>query len=309
MKSDEVSSFLHTPAWEEFLRSTGRLVERNAEALYVFGQLPGGNGYWRSSRLHISEDWQVPAFAQQTWFLRLEPLNFDAATLLARHGVLRETETFQPKQTSVVDISRSEEEVLGGMKSKHRYNIKVAERHGVEIELVHENAADHFDRFWKLLSDTAQRQSFRTHGLAYHKKMVEVLAPQGMVRLGFAKLHGEDLATVLLITHDKNITYLHGGSSENHKEVMAPFLLHWQIIQWAKSKRYEKYDLWGTNAIQTEEGWEPRSNHPSAGTTRFKLGWGGEVVQYPGAFDLVLKPIPYTLYNGIRRIIRRQSSF
>jgi lipid II:glycine glycyltransferase (peptidoglycan interpeptide bridge formation enzyme) len=139
--------------------------------------------------------------------------------------------------------------------------------------------------------------------------MIETLAPLGEAHLGFASIGGSDAATILLITHESVVTYLHGGSAKVHREVMAPFLLHWQAIQWAKQADYKVYDFWGTNAVQKDDTWEPLPNHASTGTTRFKLGFGGEVVQFPGAVDLVLKPIPYTLYRTMRRIIRRQSSF
>jgi peptidoglycan pentaglycine glycine transferase (the first glycine) len=310
MQFNDVSSFLHTPAWEEFLRAAGQHVEREDDALFVRGKLPGGGCYWRSSRLRIERSWTIPTFTKKAWFLRLEPLNNEAAARLAMLGKLRATDSYQPKQTVVIDLSLSEEELLANMKSKHRYNIRLAEKHEVTVELIHENAAEHFDRFWGLLTATAGRHDFKTHARGYYKKMIETLASKGMAHLGFARLGSEDLATVLLLTHDKTITYLHGGSAASHKDVMAPFTLHWEIMKWAKSHNFKAYDLWGTNAVHTEDGgFEARKNHPSNGTTRFKLGFGGEVIQYPGSFDLVLKPIPYTLYRGIRKIIRRQSSF
>lgn len=308
MSFEETSSFLHTATWEAFLQAAGYEVKRNAGAIFVRGSLPNRGSYWRSSRLSLSDDWQVPTFASTAWFLRLEPLG-ELPKHLSQIGKVIETETYQPKQTVVIDLSQSEEELLAQMKSKHRYNIRVAERHGVQWELVSEESPAHFERFWKLLADTAGRKAFRTHAKNYYKKMIETLAPLGEARLAFATLDGEDLSGVLLITHDKTVTYLHGGSTVSHKEVMAPHLLHWHIMRWAKSQGHQYYDLWGTNAIKTEDGWEARANHPSAGTTRFKLGFGGEIVQYPGAFDLVLKPIPYTLYKTLRRIIRHQSSF
>lgn len=306
--TEQLGAFLHSEAWEAFLGSTGQKTERAPEGLYVRGVLPNKATYWRTSRVVVDSAWQPPAFTKKAWFIRLEPFS-ELPKEVSRFGVVRPTESIQPKQTVVLDLAQPAEKVLESMKSKHRYNIRLAERYGVQVELVHEDAAEHFTRFWSLLSHTATRQKFRTHDKDYYQKMIETLAPRGLAHLGFAKLDGKDLATVLLITNDKTITYLHGGSSEARKEVMAPFALHWQIIQWAQSVGCEAYDLWGTNAVQNEGGWEPRANHPSSGTTRFKLGFGGTVVQYPGAFDLVLKPIPYTLYNGIRRIIRRQSSF
>ncbi|HSI20140.1 MAG TPA: peptidoglycan bridge formation glycyltransferase FemA/FemB family protein [Verrucomicrobiae bacterium] len=308
MHSTDLAAFLHSPYWEEFLRANGQSVERSGDALYLQGTLPSGGSYWRSSRLPIDDSWSPPPFTKNAWFIRLEPLA-ELPASLSKFGRVRATDSVQPKQTLVVDLSRTEEEVLAGMKSKHRYNIRLAERHGVTVELFHEEAPQHYDRFWKLLTETATRHTFRTHKEEYYRHMVATLAPHGKAHLAFARIGDQDLAALLLITHEETATYLHGASTDARKEVMAPFLLHWQTMQWAKHHGFVSYDMWGTNAVQTEEGWAPRANHPSAGTTRFKLGFGGEVIQYPGAFDLVLKPIPYTLYYSIRRIIRRQSSF
>ncbi len=309
MHTDDLAAFLHAPAWQRFLQATSQTVERYGDGLYVKGNLLNKGTYWRGSRVAIDATWEVPTFCKKAWFIRLEPLA-ECREHLAKFGNVRVTDSIQPKQTIFLDLSAPEEELLAGMKSKHRYNIRVAERHGVQVEIVHADAAEHFGRFWKLLTETAGRHTFRTHDENHYKNMIELLAPEGMAHLAFATLNGQDLATLLLITYNGTATYLHGGSTQAHKEVMAPHLLHWQVITWAKSADNRLYDFWGTNAVKQEDGtWEPRANHPSTGTTRFKLGFGGQVIQYPGAFDLVLRPIPYTLYNGIRRIIRRQSSF
>lgn len=308
MKPADLGAFLHSADWEMFLRASGNEVEREGGALYIKGKIPRGGTYWRVSRIDIDESWTPPAFTKSSWFVRLEPIS-EASLHLAKFGTVRPTESVQPKQTLVLDLRLSEEELLAQMKPKHRYNIKVAERHGVEVEFKHFDAAEHFDRFWKLLTETAGRHAFRTHQRDYYKQMVKTLAPKGIISLGFAKLGHDDVATMLFIRHEKVVTYLHGGSSSRHKEVMAPYLLHWHAIRWAKEMEVEAYDFWGTNAIEQEGAWVPRVNHPSTGTTRFKLGFGGTVVQFPGAVDLVLKPIPYTLYSTIRRVIRRQSSF
>lgn len=309
MQPADLATFLHTPEWERFLKASGHHVERDGEAVYVKGSLPSGGSYWRASRIAIGQSWTPPAFAQGAWFLRLEPLE-DGTAHLARFGKVRPTDSVQPKQTVVIDLSQAEDALLAQMKSKHRYNIRLSERQGVTTEFYHQEAPAQFDRFWKLLTETADRHTFRTHDRAHYLHMLEELAPAGMAHVGFATYEGTDLAGMLFITHAGVTTYLHGGSTQVKKELMAPHLLHWRAMQWAKQSGSHTYDFWGSNAVQTSDGeWEPRANHPSAGTTRFKLGFGGTVVQFPGAFDLVLKPIPYTLYNGIRRIIRRQSNF
>jgi lipid II:glycine glycyltransferase (peptidoglycan interpeptide bridge formation enzyme) len=190
------------------------------------------------------------------------------------------------------------------MKSKHRYNVRVAQRHEIAVEVVSKTASDSFERFWNLLSSTANRQDFRTHSKNYYKVMVEELAKDEEAHLVFASKDGQDLAALLLITHNGTATYLHGGSSDKNKELMAPFLLHAETIKFAKEFGCHTYDLWGTdlewNAEKSE--WQPISGKASAGTSRFKVGFGGEVISYPGTFDLILKPFWYTLYTFIRAI-------
>jgi peptidoglycan pentaglycine glycine transferase (the first glycine) len=308
MNPAALADFLHTPQWEAFLKESGQTVERDGSSLYIRGALPKGGSYWRSSRLEIPANWHPPQFTKDAWFIRIEPTN-PLPDQLKKHGAVRATHSVQPKQTLVVDITQREEDILSQMKSKHRYNIRVAERHEVQVNLFHRDCPEQFERFWKLLEATAERHTFRTHTKEYYEKMLQNLAPHDMIHLGIASVQGADVAGAIFITHDKTCTYLHGGSNHLHREAMAPYLLHWQTMQWAKATGYEVYDFWGTNAVQNNDRWEARTNHASTGTTRFKLGFGGQVIQYPGAFDLVLKPIPYTLYNGIRRVLRRQSNF
>lgn len=308
---DELSSFLHSPAWQHFQEAAGARVEKNTTNLFIHRSLPQKGSYWISSRCTIAKDWQLPVFAEKSWFVRLEPADHNSYENLIQNKKfqIKKSVSIQPKQTIFLELDKPAETLLAEMKSKHRYNIRLAEKHGVEVSLYTTNLMEQFPRFWKLLKETADRHTFRTHQEEYYKTMITSLESEGMIRLGFAHKDGEDLATILVITHEQTATYLHGASTQAHKELMAPYLLHWRMISELQQHNFRFYDFWGTNAQRNEEGWEPIPNHPSFGTTRFKLGFGGSIREYPGCFDLVLQPVWYTLYSSIRGLRSRKRAF
>ena len=134
--------------------------------------------------------------------------------------------------------------------------------------------------------------------------MFKVLSKDGLAHILIISGEQGDLAASLLITYQGTATYLHGASSEEHKQLMAPYLMHWKAIELGKSKDCSIYDFWGTDLEKNEEtgAWEPKQGHPSAGTSRFKIGFGGSVIEYPGPYDLILRPFCYTLYKTARRV-------
>lgn len=307
MDASGLGQFLHTPEWEHFLRETGATVARHQDILYIRGELPGGGTYWRGSRFTLTDTWEIPPFARNSWFIRLEPTN-QPGERIGRYP-LKSTHTTQPAQTVAIDLSLPDADILARMKQKHRYNIRVAERHGVAVSLYHSDAPEQFPRFWELLQSTAERHEFRTHSIDHYRLLLNTLAPTGHAHIAFATYQGRDVAAALIITFGNVATYLHGASTHADREVMAPYLLHWDTMRWARTNGAVVYDFWGTNAIQEDGTWRERSHHPSSGTTRFKLGFGGDVTQYPGAFDLVLKQIPYRLYRSAHKVLGHQSSF
>lgn len=310
-----MNSFLHSPAWEAFQKKAGATVNRYNQQLFIERQIPLKN-YWLGSRLSIPQNFEIPDWAKDSCFLRLEPLD-DASfknlqTISTKlHLKLIPTFAVQPRQTSIVDVTPSYEDILKKMKQKHRYNIKVAEKHEVEVEIHTESALSQFDRFWNLLETTATRHNFRTHDKEYYRLMIEELEKEEMVHLLFAKKDTTDLAALILITYEGTATYLHGGSIQAQKEAMAPYKLHAETILFAKSLNLHSYDLWGTDLIFNEDKkvYEVKSGSSSSGTSRFKLGFGGEIINYPGTFDLVLNPFYYSIYKTIRALRGGKRSF
>lgn len=202
----------------------------------------------------------------------------------------------QPADTLITDLHLPRETRLAAMHAKSRYNLRLAERKGVEVDL---SAAVAFDEVWPLFEITARRGKFSLHPKAYYQAMLSTLAT-GPCRafLAVARFEGTIVAANLMIDEGKTRTYLHGASSDQHREVMAPYLLHSVLMEDAVAKGMVAYDWWG---VSPEEA---KKNHPWAGVTRFKLGFGGERVSYPGTFDAVIHPARYGLYILARRARR-----
>lgn len=309
----ELSSFLHTPAWERLLRLEGLPVQRDEGFLYSCHTLPLGGTYWLTSRVQGCLSWELPAFVKNAWFMRIQAEDqLTHQAILTKYGKsVRETASVQPRQTVYLDLSKPETELLAAMKPKHRYNIRVAEKAGVTTEVIHRNVSEAFPRFWKLLEETAGRHDFRTHARSHYEAIITAHEPDNTVFLAFATHEGTDVAAVMVVTCGSVATYLHGGSSYSHRALMAPHLLHFSVIRYLQKLGIHTYDLWGTNAIRSVKNgeWEPIANHPSAGTTRFKLGFGGTIVEYPPTVDIVINPFCYSGYMKIRGFRSRKRAF
>jgi lipid II:glycine glycyltransferase (peptidoglycan interpeptide bridge formation enzyme) len=230
-------------------------------------------------------------------FLRADPLiekSGGSDVLLAQSGWQKSEREVQPKHTLVVDLNKSEEDLMSEMHKKTRYNIRLARRKGVEVSF--SGGGDDLEAFLQLTADVEGRGSFRYHPHRYYREMQKVLGPKGMLRCAVARSGREVLAVNLLVNFGKVITYTHGASSSSKREVMAPHLLQWESIRQARRDGYEKYDFFGV----ADNG--SAADHPWAGITRFKMGFGGDRVDYMGAYDLVLDPAFYAIYNVARRM-------
>jgi lipid II:glycine glycyltransferase (peptidoglycan interpeptide bridge formation enzyme) len=317
----ESTSFLQSDEWANFLTAYGLPVRRVAGLTYSRRNIPFGN-YWLCSRVQLDKTNLGSAWSElrQSTFLRYEPLDTVSQEQLqyfarAHRLRLNAVPAIQPRQTLILDLNQSDEAILASMKPKHRYNLRLAQKHTLSVEAYTGKAAiAQADRFLTLIQETARRQSFRLHPTAYYRTLLEVLAPREAAHLLFVRQPErtrDDLATLLLLTHNQTATYLHGGSREQYKSLMAPYLLHWEAFQYARRRGCDRYDFWGTDARQEPESrqWLPRDDRPSYGTTRFKLGFGGHIIQYPGTFDLILNPFCYTVYTVGRKLRRSQRAF
>jgi len=237
-------------------------------------------------------------------FLRFEPLKFKEREFSASEFLFKKTINLQPAQTLILDLNLSEEELLAAMHQKTRYNIRLAEKKGIVIK---ESAVDKIDvadyagaadsadlkEFWRLLKTTGERDNFRLHSFSHYEKLLAVnrLVP-GFVKLFLAQYEGKNIAAGIFLFYGDQVTYLHGASDNQFRNLMAPYLLQWSLIKYARTEKYRFYDFYGID----EKKWP--------GVTRFKLGFGGRVVNYPGTYDLIFKPFIYRCYEFLRKLRR-----
>lgn len=193
------------------------------------------------------------------------------------------------KYTFLIDLTKSEEELLKEMKQKTRYNVRLAQRRGVKV--TEDNSDQAFEVYLRLLRKTVKRQRFYAHTEDYHRKMWETLRPAGIVHLLKAEYQGQILATWILFRFHDVFYYPYGASSSLHRNVMANNLVVWEAIKLGKKLGCKVFDLWGCL------GPNPNPRDPWYGFHRFKEGYGGKLVEFIGSFDLVLNPTLYKLYN------------
>ncbi len=195
--------------------------------------------------------------------------------------------SYFPQTTLIINLSASEEEMLQQMKPKGRYNIKVAQKHDIYVERV---SKDHLDEFYPLIAQTAERDGFFVHDSAYYKTMLDALGDSAALWIAYKKEAGMSTPTPvagLIATYfGDTATYYYGASSYEHRNMMAPYLLQWDVMLDARNRGFTKYDLLGIAPIDAK-------NHPWQGVTDFKTKFGGTVISYAPAKEFVFKRFWY----------------
>lgn len=310
------SSIFQTPEWEKFKLETGYQKSHHIGNILVlqreltlgrtmlYSPLVAENNYESiiMNQGFLKEIEKIAA-ENKVVFYRLEldiPVIHNSKFIIP-NGFVKAFEEMQPENNWVVDISQSEEDILAGMKQKGRYNIKVAQKNNIEITSS-DNAGKELDTFYELYSKTSKRKNVTFRGKAYFEKMLDILGKIGYARVYAATAKIEDkivpLAAAIIIFYGEEVLYLYGGSSDEYKNLMAPYLLHWHIMQEAKKKGMKKYNFLGIAPTD-----DPK--HSWAGITKFKQQFGGAQEDIAGSYDLIFKPLEYQVFKIAERIRRK----
>lgn len=217
----------------------------------------------------------------------------------AQGGNLRITKAphdMQPREIFKIDITISEEELLAQMKSKTRYNIRLAEKRGVRVFETRET--NHVATFLDLITATSGRKGITPHPRSYYERFFQVL-PESMCRLFVAEYQRKVIAANIVMFFGETVTYLHGGTADEHRDVMAPYLLQWEQIKTAKKEGFQLYDFGGVKVINNQQS---TVDTDWGGITRFKTGFSPNTAPtvFPGSYDIVLDTLGYFLYTSLR---------
>lgn len=205
------------------------------------------------------------------------------------------------KYNFVLDLTKSKDEILKNMHPKFRYNIKVAQKHGVKVEERTDDQA--FQDYLNLYFATTARQNYHGHNRHYHTQVWKVLKEAGIVKLLIAYYkpqtinHELPLTAWMLLVFKDTLYYPYGGSSEEYKNVMSSNLVAWEAVKLGKKLGLQKFDLWGAL------GPDASPNDPWQGFHQFKKKLGAESVEYVGTYDLIFNIPLYYLFTFIDKLM------
>ena len=269
-------------------------------------------------------EWQ--ARRRRAVFLRIEPnvLEGDPAAVMLHSFLLlhgfRTADPIQPHSSVHLDLVPPPERLLAAMSKGHRADIRRAEREGVAIR-VGETDRD-LDAFYAIMEATGARAGFAIHSRDYYRTSWDLfggsaassvsrgprLEGESHARLLLAEHAGATLAAFLIFAWAGAGLYLYSGALEEGLKSGANHALQWQALLWAKERGCTRYDFWGVpdalgQAAATDDATErarleqAAQADPLAGVSRFKKGFGGRIVRYLPAYDLVYVPALYALWR------------
>ncbi len=263
---------------------------------------------WDYTNLNLTQqilaDLEAYARQQKALFIKIDPdvpLAFDPADaaphapglavkkLLQTRGWRYSPQQIQFKNTVLIDLRPTEEDLLAAMKSKWRYNIRLARRKGVTIW---QGGVDDLEAFYQLYAVTGQRNGFLIRPKAYYFDLWRQYLSQtsaSKATLLLARVNNAPVAGLMLFHFGKTAWYLYGASDNKHRNLMPNHLLQWEAIRLAKAAGRHTYDMWGAPDVfdESDSMW---------GVYKFKLGFGGLTRQGLGAYDYPVHALKYQAY-------------
>lgn len=282
----QVGIFLQSWEWGEFMRSRGERVyrfvldgvhvqvfEKKLAFGFVFWYVPRAflNGMRCVSLCKLARDFGAV-------FVRIESMS-DVS-----FGDCVDAASVQPHHTHVVSLD-DEELMLARMHAKTRYNIRLAQRKGVEVVF----SKSYVDDFVRLMHVTSDRNRFGIHGDVYYRSQIA----QDHAQLVVGIYEGHVIAAHVYWIFGDTLTYVHGASANDYRQVMAPYLVHGEAMQWARDRGVKRCDLWGID----EARWPD--------LTAFKRRFGGEDVSYSRCVEFPVRTFWYRVYRFIQCLRRR----
>ncbi|MBN2443740.1 MAG: peptidoglycan bridge formation glycyltransferase FemA/FemB family protein [Spirochaetales bacterium] len=197
----------------------------------------------------------------------------------------------QPPHTVILRIDKPEDEILGGMKHKTRYNIRLSAKKGV---IVKEESPEKLTAWYELYKETAARDRIALHSYQYYRALFDLAAENSAhhisIKLLSAGVDGRFVAGIVVAIKGDMAWYLYGASSNEKRNYMPNYGLQWEAIRIARNAGCKYYDFFGIPPADDPD-------HPMHGLYRFKTGFGGDFFTRYGCYDVILRPFYYSGYS------------
>jgi lipid II:glycine glycyltransferase (peptidoglycan interpeptide bridge formation enzyme) len=240
-------------------------------------------------------------------FIRIDPLwnisnsPHESASAALQYGFKKAPMDIQPPSTVILDLTPGEEELLKGMKSKTRYNIRLSAKKGVKVET---DGVELLKPWYELYRITAERDKIALHSYEYYERLFQLAAEKAgsgtaeswpELRLLQAVIDGKAEAGIIISLQGGRATYLYGASSNNKRSLMPAYALQWEAIKQAAAAGCTSYDFFGIPPADNPD-------HPMHGLYRFKTGFGGSIVHRPGSWDYPYKNLKYSAFTAAEKL-------
>ncbi|MGZ9164613.1 MAG: lipid II:glycine glycyltransferase FemX [Anaerolineales bacterium] len=210
---------------------------------------------------------------------------------LKQRGWRSSSDQIQFRNTVLINLKPSEEEMLARMKQKTRYNIRLAEKKGVVVRI---GTPRDLPMLYKMYAETSVRDGFVIRDEGYYQTVWQTFmsSKEPTCEPLIAEVNGESVAAIFVFYFVGSAYYVYGMSHSSHREKMPTYLLQWEAMKRAKAKGCSLYDLWGAPDVfdESDSMW---------GVYRFKEGFGGKVVRTLGAWDFAPNLVWYKMYSEI----------
>ncbi len=291
-------SFLQSWQWGEFAIKQGRRIFRLG--LYQNDSLVGINLLIEitSKRGNYLESHAGPIFLssdpeyfkalhqemiaigkrEKVHFIRIRPREIYSDEELMTYlnqGYIKAPMYFQAEYTLLLDLTKTEEALMQGLRKQTRYYVKKSKNNSINIRFSKDK--NDLDLFFRTYQETVKRQQFIPYSKEFFINEFDSFYPDN-IELVFAEVNGTVIATALLIYFDETVYYHHGASVKTEPDLYAPYLLQWEIIKHIKSLGMKTYDFFGIAPTDDEK-------HARSGLTIFKRGFGGQRVRYMQTLD------------------------
>ena len=298
---------MQSELWEKFKREYGTPTVRAGGVLYTKHQIPFTSHYYGYSAKVNPFDINFEELKRSLKENSCVALQLDVPNVVRGSPeepgaleILKVTCEESPRSefaegNLLLDLAKSEEDLLRDMHYKQRYNLNYSVKKGVSIRRFSKETD--FDIFYDLYKETGDRQKFYFRPRAYLKGVWDVFRAAGVAEILIAEYEGQPLSSWMLLNYDGVLYYPYGGSTERLKNLQANSLIGWEAIKYGKENNCETFDMWGA-AKNMED-----TNDPYYGFSQFKARFGAKHVIYINSYVYVLNETVYRIFfaaNNLR---------